>query len=340
MWLTCHQSENENEERVPEVPSSDQKQGILPRLIATLVSRRREVKKLMKNKRATAEELALWDTKQLALKLTANSMYGCLGYTQSRFYARPLAMLTTFKGREILRSTKELAESQQLRVIYGDTDSVMINTNMDTISDALKVGEDFKKTVNERYRLLEIDIDNVFRRLLLHAKKKYAAINMTEVDGKYVDKLEVKGLDMKRREYCALSKEVSRKLLDEILSGEDPEVVLNNVHEYLRDLATQMKEFKIPVQKYVIYTVRSCGNDCLALILTLSRNSPNDRTNTLTRRQCLLRKSRFERLPVEGRCGLTMSLPILSPVATPKQPTFRRRRGLILPRTSRSLTRN
>ena len=96
-----------------------------------------------------------------------------------------------------------------IRVIYGDTDSVMINTNVDNIQDALKLGNEFKKEVNDSYRLLEIDIDNVFRRILLHAKKKYAAINMVPVDGKYIEKLEVKGLDMRRREYCALSKETS-----------------------------------------------------------------------------------------------------------------------------------
>ncbi|MCJ1383406.1 DNA-directed DNA polymerase alpha catalytic subunit pol1 [Xylographa soralifera] len=243
----------DDEEKVPEVPS-DQNQGILPKLIATLVSRRREVKKLMKDKRATPEQLATWDIKQLALKLTANSMYGCLGYTQSRFYARPLAMLTTFKGREILRSTKELAEGNQLQVIYGDTDSVMINTNADNMEEALKVGNEFKRLVNDRYKLLEIDIDNVFRRLLLHAKKKYAAINLVEVDGKYVDKLEVKGLDMKRREYCALSKDASSRLLTEILSGDDSEVVVGKVHEYLRELAQQMREERIPNQKFIIYT--------------------------------------------------------------------------------------
>ncbi|MCJ1243275.1 DNA-directed DNA polymerase alpha catalytic subunit pol1 [Trapelia coarctata] len=243
----------DDEDKVPEVPV-DQNQGILPKLIATLVSRRREVKKLMKDKRATPEQLATWDIKQLALKLTANSMYGCLGYTQSRFYARPLAMLTTFKGREILRSTKDLAESNQLRVIYGDTDSVMINTNAESIEEAFKVGNEFKRAVNDRYKLLEIDIDNVFRRLLLHAKKKYAAINLVEVDGKYVDKLEVKGLDMKRREYCALSKEASSRLLNEILSGEDPDVVVAKIHEYLRELAQQMREEKVPNQKFIIFT--------------------------------------------------------------------------------------
>lgn len=233
---------------------TDQGLGILPKLIATLVNRRRQVKSLMKDKNATPEELATWDIKQLALKLTANSMYGCLGYTKSRFYARPLAVLTTYKGREILQSTKDLAESNCLQVIYGDTDSVMINANVDNVEDALKVGNEFKKAVNDRYKLLEIDIDNVFRRILLQAKKKYAAINLVQIDGKFVDKMEVKGLDMKRREYCNLSKEVSSNLLNEILSGDESEVVITRIHDYLREISTKMREGGVPTNKYTIYT--------------------------------------------------------------------------------------
>lgn len=245
--------QKDDEDEVPEVPTQ-QDQGILPMLIATLVSRRKQVKNLMKDKKATPEELATWDIKQLALKLTANSMYGCLGYTKSRFYARPLAVLTTFKGREILRSTKELAESNSLQVIYGDTDSVMINANVDNVADAFKVGHTFKEAVNKQYNLLEIDIDNVFRRILLQAKKKYAAINLVEKDGKFIEKMEVKGLDMKRREYCALSKEISQHLLNEILSGDDTEVSIARIHEYLSEIAGKMREQSIPVQKYIIHT--------------------------------------------------------------------------------------
>jgi DNA polymerase alpha subunit A len=180
---------------------------VLPRLIATLVQRRRQVKSLMKDRSATPTQLQAWDIKQLALKLTANSMYGCLGFEASRFYARPLAALTTFKGREILTNTRELAEGLQLDVVYGDTDSVFVNSNVTELAEALKISAAFKKEVNDRYKLLEIDLDGVFQRLLLLQKKKYAAIKVE--DGTRTS-VEVKGLDMKRREYCNLSKNVSQ----------------------------------------------------------------------------------------------------------------------------------
>ena len=78
---------------------------------------------------------------------------------------------------------------------------------MTDLAEALKISVEFKKAVNDRYKLLEIDLDGIFQRLLLLQKKKYAAIKV-EDGGR--SSTEVKGLDMKRREYCALSKSVSQ----------------------------------------------------------------------------------------------------------------------------------
>lgn len=229
--------------------------GIFPRLIQSLVQKRKAVKSLMKDNSATEVQRAQWDIKQQALKLTANSMYGCLGFEGSRFYARPLAALTTHNGREILMATKQLAESQGLRVIYGDTDSVMINTNVDSYEEAIKIGNDFKRQVNQNYKQLEIDIDNLFRRMLLHSKKKYAAVVIKgpEMSGSKAKlDIEVKGLDMKRREYCSMSKIESKYALDQILGSDSAETAVENIHEHLRVLAQKVRDNDVPLGQYVI----------------------------------------------------------------------------------------
>ncbi|EKM50078.1 uncharacterized protein PHACADRAFT_213841 [Phanerochaete carnosa HHB-10118-sp] len=242
--------DEDGEDKIPEVPNQGTEQGVLPRLIATLVNRRRQVKSLMKDRKATQAQLLQWDIKQMALKLTANSMYGCLGFEYSRFYARPLAALTTFKGREILTHTRELAESLQLDVVYGDTDSVFVNSNVTELAEALKISAEFKKAVNDRYKLLEIDLDGVFQRLLLLQKKKYAAVKVE--DGTRTS-VEVKGLDMKRREYCALSKNVSQYVLEQILSGEATETVVENVHEYLSTMSGDVRAGKVKLDEFIIF---------------------------------------------------------------------------------------
>ena len=80
-----------------------------------------------------------------------------------RFYAKHLAAMVTSKGREILLHTRDLIQKMNLDVIYGDTDSVMVNTNSHDFEEVYRLGKEIKQTVNKLYKLLELDIDGVFR---------------------------------------------------------------------------------------------------------------------------------------------------------------------------------
>ena len=118
-------------EELPPLPDrGDGAKGVLPRVLKNIISKRREVKGLLK-KEKNVKKRETYEIRQMALKLTANSMYGCLGFSHSRFYAKPLAAIVTSLGRDTLQATADVAEKELgLEVIYGDTDSIMINTMM------------------------------------------------------------------------------------------------------------------------------------------------------------------------------------------------------------------
>ncbi|CAB9498953.1 DNA polymerase alpha catalytic subunit (Fragment) [Seminavis robusta] len=247
--------EEEVSKNLPPLPDESKGQGVLPRVIKNLVERRRNVKKMLKSEK-NADKAKELDIRQQALKLTANSMYGCLGFSNSRFYAQPIAAMVTMMGRETLQRTVTIAQdSVGLDVIYGDTDSIMINTRLSNEADLPKVkelGERVKREVNRLYRTLELEIDGVFRSMLLLKKKKYAAKTVVEGPDGITYGQELKGLDLVRRDWCIQSKDTGRFLADQILSGEDPEIVVNNIHNHLEELAKKMRNNELPLEKYTI----------------------------------------------------------------------------------------
>lgn len=184
-------------------------------------------------------------------------MYGCLGYDSFRFYAEPIAALLAQLGRQTLVRTKDIAENTMgLEVIYGDTDSIMINTRISRLIDYSKVkelGDSVKSEVNKLYKKLELEVDAIFRSMLILEKKKYAALTISEGPGGLLKfGKELKGLDLVRRDWCIQSRESGKYVVDQILSGEERDVVFQNIHDHLELLSEKMRYGELSIYNYVI----------------------------------------------------------------------------------------
>lgn len=235
------------------IPSPNMEFGVLPTQIRKLVESRREVKKLMKTPDLPRDQYMQYDIRQMALKLTANSMYGCLGFAHSRFYAKPLAALVTMKGREILMDTRDIVQKANYDVVYGDTDSLMINTNCLDYDNVFKIGVDLKKEINKKYRQIELDIDGVFRYLLLLKKKKYAAVLISkDKKGEFVFTQEHKGLDIVRRDWSQLAAEAGKFILSQILSEQTADERLESIQTHLNKLKEDLVNGKMPLSMLTI----------------------------------------------------------------------------------------
>ena len=104
------------------VQYSDGKKGLIPRILMKLLAARKATKKEMK----TANDpftYAVLDGKQLALKVTCNSVYGQTGASISKIYKKAIAASTTAGGRNCIYRAKDYVEKNNpgCEVVYGDS---------------------------------------------------------------------------------------------------------------------------------------------------------------------------------------------------------------------------
>ena len=134
----------------------------------------------------------------------------------------------------------------------------MIYTGADDLDKVTQIGFAVKKEINKRYRCLEIDIDGIYKSMLLLKKKKYAALVVDQrlppgsPGPGFTTKVETKGLDIVRRDWCPLAKDAGNYALSEILSGKATEDVVYAIHTHLRELCELLEGQRLAKGKYVI----------------------------------------------------------------------------------------
>ena len=117
-----------------------------------------------------------------AYKVIANSFYGVVGSTFSRFFDRQIAESVTQNGVWLIRMTIHEAEARGMEVVYTDTDSIFVR-GVERAAFAAFVRwcneELYPKAIAECgcvENAIEIAYEKEFARLTMVSAKKYAAV--------------------------------------------------------------------------------------------------------------------------------------------------------------------
>lgn len=87
------------------------------------------------------------------------------------------------------------------KVIYGDTDSVMVRFGTKDIAEAMRLGKEAAEFVSSHFiKPIKLEFEKVYCPYLLMNKKRYAGILWTNPDK--FDKMDTKGLETVRRDNC------------------------------------------------------------------------------------------------------------------------------------------
>ena len=220
------------------------KTGIVPSVLAQIFEERAMLKKKLKQLDPSSEEYKTLDGRQYALKILANSMYGYLGFPNSRWYCLECAAATTAQGRKHIQEIIKLAEEKSFKPIYGDTDSIFILVGNKDL--ALKFLEEVNKILP---RPLELELEDFYIRGIFvtkrskeaGAKKKYALLSES-------GKIKLRGFEVVRRDWSPIAKETQEKIIEILLREGNKEKII----QYLREIIQKIRRKEFPLEKFII----------------------------------------------------------------------------------------
>ncbi len=167
-----------------------------------------------------------------AVKILMNSFYGVLGTPACRFHNVAVANAVTGMGRRLLRWSKRWFEERGFEVLYGDTDSLFVRSGQ-SVDEARDAGPRLARELNEAVAAhvssewhvtsrLDLELEKLYVKLVLPsmrrgrggARKRYAGL----VDGRR--EVEFVGMEVVRRDWTELAKDVQRELYARLFAGE------------------------------------------------------------------------------------------------------------------------
>ena len=207
--------------------------GILPGLLDDLFPQREQAKR-------AGDSIA-----SQAIKILMNSFYGVLGTPACRFHNPQIANAITSFGKTFLLWSKRWFEDNGLTVLYGDTDSLFVQSNESDDARALASGPVLASALNAALQdyvqkewqvtsKLELQFEKHYLRLLLPSVRGGQAGARKRYVGLRAGEMEFVGMEVVRRDWTDLAKRVQRELYGRLFNDED-------VAAYLRELLRQVR---------------------------------------------------------------------------------------------------
>eukprot|EP00126_Sphaerothecum_destruens_P006174 Sdes_comp19247_c1_seq1m10197 len=243
------------------------RKGLLPGILEDLLSARKRAKADLKTETDPFRKAVL-DGRQLALKISANSVYGFTGATVGKLPCLEISSSVTAFGREMIDRTKSLVEERytvqngypfDARVIYGDTDSVMVKFGVSTVGEAMELGSEAAQYVSSYFvDPIRLEFEKVYFPYLLINKKRYAGLYWTQPEKH--DKMDCKGIETVRRDNCPLVKNLITTVLQKILIDRD----VAGAIQYTKSTISDLLQNKIDIAQLVITKALTRAGDAYA----------------------------------------------------------------------------
>ena len=178
----------------------------------------------------------------------SQSLYGVLGWDRFRLYDKEMGAAVTATGREVIKFTEGVTAELDKDVVYGDTDSIMIELGGTLAKDeAIEQSFELEERINDSYdefareelnadeHRFEIEFEKLYRRFFQAGKKKRYAGHIVWKEGKDVDDIDITGFEYQRSDIAPITKEVQHEVIERIVTGEDLDDVKEYVHDVIED---------------------------------------------------------------------------------------------------------
>jgi DNA polymerase-2 len=263
-----------------------------------------------------------------------NSFYGVLGTPACRFYNPALANSITGMGRAMLLWSKRWFEAAGFRVLYGDTDSLFVHSGSEDPGRARQQGRelatalnrDIARYIEQRWRVpsrLELEFEKLYLKLFLPwarhstrgASKRYAGL--LHEGGR--DRVEFVGMEVVRRDWTALAKQVQRELFQRLFTDQPVEQYLAQIVQqvrkggldealvYRKNLRKDADEYTATTPPHVAAARKSSGGSgrLISYVMTTAGPEPVDNVeHPLDREHYVAKQVRPVAEPVLAALGL------------------------------------